>query len=659
MAVVVSAGQLEEVRAPWNPTRLYGVALYGQVGNAADYATLYRTQPNVRTVVDFLARNIAQLGLKVYERVGDAERVHLSDHPLARMIRRPNPFAVAPPFLSRRSRYWWTYDLVQDVAVYDEFYAAKVRDPNQVMGLQRIPPQWVEGKGGSWAAPAYYEIRGKQQPIRIDADRMFTIVGHNPDDPRSGLSPLETLRRILAEEAAAGEYREAFWRNAATMGGVIERPADAPDWSPTARARFRGEWEARFTGAGNAGKTPILEDGMTFKQASFSAQESQYLEARRLTREEVASAYHIPPPMVGILEHATYSNISEQHKHLYQDTLGPWLVMIEEEYENQLVPEFPNSERIYVEFNLGEKLRGSFTEQTRAIQSAVGAPWLTRNEGRALQNLAPVDGGDSLVVPLNVLVGGQASPTDTVPPEREVGAAAASPNGKALPVGGSSKAADPRLVERHVEAHRRQLAAHFERQRDAVLRQLGEKARGQKVAVADVFDDGRWSAELAADLLALAQASAVAFAALVTERFGGDFDTGALLAFLRENARIAGANITRTTAEALGPALADDDPAKAVRHIFEVAMSARAGEIARSRVTMAAAFGQTEAAAAAGVGYKRWVVTSPNPRPSHASMANQKVRIGEKFSNGAKWPGDPALSVDQTAGCTCLVDFDR
>src|SRR5690554_6984432 len=51
---------------------------------------------------------------------------------------------------------------------------------------------------------------------------------------------------------------------------------------------------------------------------------SDLIEARKLTREEVAAAYYIPPPLVGILDHATFSNIREQHKQLYQDTLGPW-----------------------------------------------------------------------------------------------------------------------------------------------------------------------------------------------------------------------------------------------------------------------------------------------------------------------------------------------
>ena len=95
------------------------------------------------------------------------------------------------------------------------------------------------------------------------------VNGYNPLNPLVGLSPLETLRRILAEDAAASEHRARYWRNAARMEGVIERPKDAPKWTPTQKQTWREQWQTRFTGPQSAGQTPVLEDGMTFKQTSL------------------------------------------------------------------------------------------------------------------------------------------------------------------------------------------------------------------------------------------------------------------------------------------------------------------------------------------------------------------------------------------------------
>lgn len=59
---------------------------------------------------------------------------------------------------------------------------------------------------------------------------------------------------------------------------------------------------------------------------------------------------------------------------------------------------------VYFEFNIEEKLRASFEEKAQVTSTAVGGPWMTRNEARAMNNLPSVDGGDDLLVPLNTAV---------------------------------------------------------------------------------------------------------------------------------------------------------------------------------------------------------------------------------------------------------------
>jgi phage portal protein BeeE len=49
---------------------------------------------------------------------------------------------------------------------------------------------------------------------------------------------------------------------------------------------------------------------MEVETLSQSFHDSKYLEARRLTREEIAAAYHVSPLLIGILERSSYSNIA-------------------------------------------------------------------------------------------------------------------------------------------------------------------------------------------------------------------------------------------------------------------------------------------------------------------------------------------------------------
>jgi HK97 family phage portal protein len=667
MTVIQSGMTLVDMPAGWWPHATGGGSIQLYDSYNYDYATIYKRQPNVRTCVEFLARNLAQLGLHVYRRVSETDRVRERDHPLARLLSQPLPPS------SKMTHYRLIEHLVSDMGIYFNAYWLKLRTRGEVTRLLRVPPIYMEVKGG--LVPTAYEMTLGGELHRFAPDEVVHFRGYNSESPIAGLSPLETLRRVLAEEHAAADYREHFWQNAARMGGIIERPKEAPDWSDAARERFKAEFKALYTGSENSGETAVLEEGMQWKQVTFNAQESEYLAGRKLTREECARAYHIPLPMVGILDHATFSNIKDQHKSLYQDTLAPWCMMIQEDIDLQLKPDFADSAALYLEFNLKEKLRGSFEEQAQSYQSAVGAPWMTRNEARARENLPSMGPeGDALVTPLNVLTGGMASPRDAAPKGIEGGNDAARA-GPAVPLLGDGRKADddatPDADLAHLWRHRRHVARwqellerYFGRQAKAILTRI----QAELLSVESAWDDeDRWNRELADDLLPLYTLTAEAWAAWVAERYGVAVEASdeRMQGWLRERARIAAESINATTREqvaavlvgALTAGLATSEIREQVAHVFEVAQSARAAEAATAGVTGAANFGATEAAKAGGLRTKTWRVNSNNPRDTHAALNGVTVGLYDRFPNNALWPGDPTLPVDERANCQCSVVF--
>jgi HK97 family phage portal protein len=355
---------------PWWP---------GSGDAGATYAALYRTQPHVRTVVEFLASQLGQLGIQVFRRLSDTDRVRVSEHPLSRLLKSPN---------EGTTRYVFISEIIQDWAVYGNAYAVKLRRRNR-LELYRVPPLYMRPVG-DLIPRAYTWTLPNGEVLTLPASEVFHLREYNPEDPCVGLSRLETLRKLLAEEAAAVNYREWFWNNGAKLAGWIGRAKDAPRWTPEQRAEFRNEW-SQFQGPRNAGKTAVLEDGMTFNPVTATARESELIAARKLSREEVAAAFHVPPAMLGIVESQGYGSLREQHKALYQDTLGPTVSLLEGEIERQLLVEFTDSEDVYVQMNIAEKLQGSFEEEQAALAAAVGSPYMTRNEARARLNLPRVN----------------------------------------------------------------------------------------------------------------------------------------------------------------------------------------------------------------------------------------------------------------------------
>lgn len=649
MTFVITAGQVQAVESPNDPSRLGGVTLSPSL--TVTYEALWRAQPAVRTVIGFLARNVAQLGVDPYERLSatDRRKLGVADHPLAAILEHPLPG-------TKLTKYRLMNRLVHDLCLFDSAYWLKIKADNAVQAVAPLPNRLVTPIGGLFE-PEKYRIQGNRGYKDVDADQVVHFHGYDPADLRDGVSPIETLRQVLAEEWAASEYREQLWRNGARVNGYIKRPADAPKWSTGARDRFKGDWHAQYSGDGpGAGGTPMLEDGMEFVAAGITPKDAQYVEARKLTREEAAIAYHVQPVLMGLMEGANFSSVTEIHRWLYQDTLAPILTQIAQDIENQLLIDLDPSAADgskYVEFNLNEKLRGSFEQQAAAISSSVGGPWMTRSEARAMFNLPEVDGADELIVPMNVVTGGLASPRDTAPNN---------------PDNGPSNGQPPKAKRRGVKArHQRPpagplaevLRAHFERQSRVLTARVGAgKAKASEVD--DLYDADRWDAELAADMkpVALRTAAKAGRAVLTALDLDPDlYDEERTSGWMDVHSQRLAELVNGVTRAALVAALAELDPLGAIRDLFTGYLASRADVVAETETAHLAGFGGTEALAQSGEkGTKTWV-TGHNARPAHEALDGQTVGAHDVFSNGARWPGDSELDVDESAGCNCEIEW--
>ena len=617
---------------------------------------LFETQPHLRTVTTFVARNLAHLSLQVFERVSDTDRRRAHDDPAALLLARPNP-TMTP--------YELVYRLAMDIALYDYALWVLVPDETQPSGwcIWPVPPEWVTRTGGGSAwEPSWVEVTNPRTGVKSIVENVegsprqwISFHGYDPSSLSGGISPVNALKDVLAEQIQAWAYRQQIWQRAGRVGSYLTRPAGAPAWSDEARSKFATEFKAKWTGMDGpkAGGTPILEDGMELKSARFNAREEEWSEVAKLSLATVAAVYHTSPTMVGVLDNANYSNVKEFSRMLYTDTLGPMIKMVEDRVNLFLLPQVSDAP-VYAEFNVQEKLQGSFEEQAATISTSVGRPWMTVNEARAMFN-RPALGGDAdrLVTPLNVLVGGQASPRDSGSQNRSSGSC---PARKAEP---TRVKAVPR--ESDVEAAEKLLRKFFRRQRAAVLSALGAKDGD------DWWDEERWDRELGEDLLKLALTESEAIARAALRKIGEDPDAYSIDAtekFLRAVASSRAKGINSATKRELDAALDDDLDEEAEKAtpagVFDVAETSRAEMSAQSFATTIASFAVVEAGrqtSRAGV-TKTWVVNSGNPRSSHAAIDGETVGIDETFSNGARWPGDSsALDVDDIANCQCSIDM--
>lgn len=389
------------VADPGMPLSEYAQSAYG----------IWQSQPSVRKVVDFIASNIASIPMKVYRRQGDTDRTRVTEGPLAELIKSPQPFLT-------QYRFWHT--MLCDFLVYDRFMAQLVPSADTRAGavLQHWPAQsWRFTYTGTSLVDGVDLFVGDGKPKHIALNGLMFDRGYGSGN---GTPPIETLRHILEEHTESVKYRRAIWKKGARFPAVVTQAAvdGVEGLNGAAMTRLEQEMSNWADGGGSEGKMPVLPIGADVKKVDiFSPKDMQEVEGRTLTDIEVASAYHVPPEMIGARQ-GNYSNMEAFRQSLYRDALGATIVQFEQAFNAHITPLLNGGdESMYAEFDLGVKLRGSFEERAAITSAATGGPWLTINEARAMDNRPAIEGGDEIITPLNVVRGGgpQASPADATP----------------------------------------------------------------------------------------------------------------------------------------------------------------------------------------------------------------------------------------------------
>jgi HK97 family phage portal protein len=383
MTVIISKGAHVRAQAslPWSgksPTVYAGpnggsVGLWG--GRSATYEQIVFNQPWVYAAIRTFYLAIGRLPDKVYSGLEGEDRHRLRDHEVARLLRTPHRGGSG---FERKG------DLAYNLFSQGNHVELKIRPaigapPEE---LWPIPYTWVQEIKDGTEIVGYRVFTGTGAPYPLSpADVVhYRLMG--------GRSPLEPLRRTLGIEDAGMDWQMQALENGPSLRGAFATDATLSDRTIP---RLRAELEELYAGpGGNA--LGLFDQGLKFSSISQSAGDVGVIETRKATREEVAACFGIPAPMIGILDHATYSNISELRRSFYVDTVAPYLTLIEETEQAQLIQPEPawKSAGIFVEFDMGEILKPDPLQEAQSLMLLTSSGTNSTNDNRKLKRMDPI-----------------------------------------------------------------------------------------------------------------------------------------------------------------------------------------------------------------------------------------------------------------------------
>ncbi len=344
-----------------------------------------RTAESISAVfaaVNLIAGTVASLPLHLYRRLPNGDRERVTDHPLSNVLSaRPNDNQTAFEWREMETAHCVLSGNAYSEIVWDgagNVSALKPLHPRNVT-IVRLPNDRHR-----------YDVTDANGRVRSLVMEEVLHLRDRSDDGLVGKSRITVAREMLGGVLAAQEHGNRTFANGARLSGVLQTPHQMTDESIK---RLAESWQAQFSGAANAGRTAILENGLQYAQLSMSNEDAQWLQSRQFSVEEISRIFNIPPVLLGDLRHANFSNSVEMMRHFVTVTLRPWLTRIEQSLERALLGPIAR-QRYFIEFNAEGLLRGDSTNRASFYQSGISAGWMLPSEARRLENLPAIEGID-------------------------------------------------------------------------------------------------------------------------------------------------------------------------------------------------------------------------------------------------------------------------
>lgn len=338
------------------------------VWSPRDYASLAR-EGFARNAIAYRAVRLIGEAAASVPLVLMAGAEELAEHPLLRLIARPNPRLGGTAFMEA---------LCCHLLVAGNAYVEAVAVEGRVRELHLLRPDRVRVVPGADGWPEAFDYTLAGRTVRIaqetlvagaDVPPVLHLSAFNPVDDHYGFAPLEAAAQALDLHNAAGAWNKALIDNAARPSGALVY-GGAGTLTEEQFERLKGELEASFQGAANAGRPLLLEGGLEWRALSLSPKDMDFEAARNGAAREIALAIGVPPLLLGIPGDNTYANYAEANRALWRQSVVPLVRRVADELSSWLAPAYGADLRLVPDLDQVEALAVERSELWKRIGAA-------------------------------------------------------------------------------------------------------------------------------------------------------------------------------------------------------------------------------------------------------------------------------------------------
>lgn len=340
-----------------------------------------------------LSESVGKLPLKLLKHDENGGVVTARGHPLYFALHdRPNPYMTSTTF-------WSTME--QNRNHYGDAYAW-IKGAGTKTSLWILPSNEVEiwyddQKILSDVPDVYYIYSHGGKLYKFSSEQIIHLKTSSSFDGIKGIPVREQLKTTVTGNIKAQKMLNQMYKSGFTAKAVVQYTADLSEEN---RKKFKEKIED-FAGSDLDDKEvksiiPI-PFGTNLTPLNIKLADNQFIEVKKYSALQIASAFGIKPNQIGDYEKSSYASSEAQQLSFYVDTMLYILKQYEEELNYKLLSREEIDNGYYFKFNVAVILRADLKTQIETLSQAVANFIYTPNEARALLDKPSLPGGDKLL----------------------------------------------------------------------------------------------------------------------------------------------------------------------------------------------------------------------------------------------------------------------
>ncbi len=377
----------------WDPT-LWAIA--GAQSVSGETVTEYTALNNsaVWNAVKLISDTISSLPLNLYQQQSKRKKIR-NDRVLHRVMH-----DQWNPLMTAMAGRWC---MTAHILTWGNGYAEIVRNgAGEIAALWPITPNRVtpEMKDGVIT----YRIKMDGEPDVILPKEQILHVPGPGFDGLIGYSIISLARKGIGLAMAMETFGSLYFGRGTHPGSVVTHPGSVKD--PKA---MRNALNEVYSGLGQSQQLMFLEEGMKIEKIGIPPEDSQFLESRQFQIPEIARWFNLPPHKLKDLTRSSFSNIESEQISFVMDSILPWLIWLEQNYNMQLLTASDKSQsgygQIYFKHVVEGLLRGDSAARSNFYRTMWNIGAMTINEIREKEDMNPDEDplADELFVPANMV----------------------------------------------------------------------------------------------------------------------------------------------------------------------------------------------------------------------------------------------------------------